>query len=99
MITVFDGNQFNRTAETAPIFRYLAAGERAEENVVSRLGIDPVQASPKGDAGRGCIRDGSTNPNEVKVGEPHFRELERAGPLASATGRAPLSGLTACYSS
>ena len=37
----FDGNRFNRTAATAPFFKYLAPGESAEESLVSRGGIEP----------------------------------------------------------
>jgi site-specific DNA recombinase len=37
----FDGNRFNRTAATAPFFKYLAPGESAEEKMVSREGIEP----------------------------------------------------------
>ena len=37
----YDGNRFNRTAVTAPLFSYLARSERAEEKVVSREGIEP----------------------------------------------------------
>jgi site-specific DNA recombinase len=37
----FDGNQFNRTATTAPFFKYLAPGERREESLVSPEGIEP----------------------------------------------------------
>ena len=37
----FDGNRFNRTAATAPLFNYLAPSEGADERVVSRLGIEP----------------------------------------------------------
>jgi hypothetical protein len=29
----FDGNRFNRTAVTASLFKYLAAGEQAEESL------------------------------------------------------------------
>jgi hypothetical protein len=32
----FDGNQFNRTATTAPFFKCLAPGESAEERMVSQ---------------------------------------------------------------
>lgn len=32
----FDGNRFNRTAATAPFFKYLAPGESREESVVSQ---------------------------------------------------------------
>jgi hypothetical protein len=39
----FDGNRFNRTAVTAPLFNYLASGESADERVVSPVGIEPVQ--------------------------------------------------------
>ena len=38
----FDGNRFNRTAATAPFFKYLAPGESADEKVVSRVGIEPT---------------------------------------------------------
>jgi hypothetical protein len=31
----FDGNRFNRTAATAPLFKYLAPSERADEKMVS----------------------------------------------------------------
>ena len=37
----FDGNRFNRTAATAPLFNYLAPSESVDEKVVSRLGIEP----------------------------------------------------------
>ncbi|HEV8574162.1 MAG TPA: zinc ribbon domain-containing protein, partial [Dehalococcoidia bacterium] len=37
----FDGDRFNRTAVTAPLFKYLAPPESADERVVSRLGIEP----------------------------------------------------------
>ena len=37
----FDGNRFNRTAATAPLFNYLAPSECADEKVVSREGIEP----------------------------------------------------------
>ena len=38
----YDGKRFNRTAATAPLFRYLAPGESAQESVVSRVGIEPT---------------------------------------------------------
>jgi hypothetical protein len=31
----FDGNRFNRTAATAPLFKYLAPSESADESVVT----------------------------------------------------------------
>jgi hypothetical protein len=37
----FDGNQFSRTAVTAPLFRYLAPGDKAEENLASPAGVVP----------------------------------------------------------
>ena len=37
----FDGNRFNRTAVTAPLFKYLAPLESADEKEVSRDGIEP----------------------------------------------------------
>jgi hypothetical protein len=37
----YDGNRFNRTAVTAPLFKYLAPSESADERVVSRDGIEP----------------------------------------------------------
>jgi site-specific DNA recombinase len=39
----FDGNRFNRTAVTAPLFNYLARSESADERVVSQVGIEPVR--------------------------------------------------------
>jgi hypothetical protein len=33
----YDGNRFNRTAATAPLFNYLAPSESADERVVSRI--------------------------------------------------------------
>ena len=38
----YDGNRFNRTAATAPLFNYLAPSESADEKVVSRVGIEPT---------------------------------------------------------
>ena len=38
----YDGNRFNRTAATAPLFNYLAPSEGAEEKMVSRVGIEPT---------------------------------------------------------
>ena len=37
----YDGNRFNRTAATAPLFNYLAPSERADEKLVSREGVEP----------------------------------------------------------
>ncbi len=37
----FDGNRFNRTAVTAPLFNYLAPFESADESLVSPEGIEP----------------------------------------------------------
>jgi hypothetical protein len=42
----FDGNRFNRTAVTAPLFKYLAPSECADERVVSQPGIEPIVPSP-----------------------------------------------------
>jgi hypothetical protein len=33
----FDGNRFNRTAATAPLFSYLAPSESADEKMVNHL--------------------------------------------------------------
>ena len=38
----FDGNRFNRTAVTAPLFKYLEPVERAEANLASPTGFEPV---------------------------------------------------------
>ena len=38
----YDGNRFNRTAATAPLFNYLAPSESADEKLVSRVGIEPT---------------------------------------------------------
>jgi len=37
----FDGNRFNRTAATAPLFKYLATGEKNEESLASPTGRIP----------------------------------------------------------
>jgi len=37
----YDGNRFNRTAATAPLFSYLAPSESADEKMVRREGIEP----------------------------------------------------------
>ena len=37
----YDGDRFNRTAATAPLFNYLAPSESADEKMVSREGIEP----------------------------------------------------------
>jgi hypothetical protein len=44
----FDGNRFNRTAATAPLFNYVAPSEGADEKMVNQTGIEPVTA---------CMRD------------------------------------------
>jgi hypothetical protein len=41
----YDGNRFNRTAATAPLFNYLAPSESADEKMVSREGIEPTLES------------------------------------------------------
>jgi hypothetical protein len=41
----FDGNRFNRTAVTAPLFSYLAPSESADERMVSPEGIVPARAT------------------------------------------------------
>ena len=38
----FDGIRFNRTAVTAPLFKYLAPSDSADERVVSPVGIEPT---------------------------------------------------------
>jgi hypothetical protein len=38
----YDGNRFNRTAATAPLFSHLAPSESAGEKMVSRVGIEPT---------------------------------------------------------
>ena len=38
----FDGNRFSRTAVTAPLFNYLASGEKAEESLASPTRHGPV---------------------------------------------------------
>ena len=44
----FDGNRFNRTAVTAPLFRYLATGEKAEERFGVPTGIRTRVSALKG---------------------------------------------------
>ena len=44
--SAYDGNRFNRTAVTAPLFSYLAASADADERVVSRTGIEPITRPP-----------------------------------------------------
>jgi hypothetical protein len=54
----FDGNRFNRTAATAPLFRYLAPSESADERVVSHRGIEPtarLMSSPESDYSRQVV--------------------------------------------
>jgi hypothetical protein len=38
----YDGSRFNRTAVTAPLFKYLGAGEQAESHLASPTGFEPV---------------------------------------------------------
>ena len=47
----FDGDRFNRTAATAPFFKYLAPSEDADEKMASHTGIEPP-ASERGDLQR-----------------------------------------------
>jgi len=44
----YDGNRFNRTAATAPLFNYLAPTEGADERVVSRAGIEHASSRLRG---------------------------------------------------
>jgi len=44
----FDGNRFNRTAATAPLFNYLAPSESADEKMVSRAGNEPETETATG---------------------------------------------------
>ena len=44
----FDGNRLNRTAVTAPLFKYLAPSESADEKMVGRLGLEPRTTGLKG---------------------------------------------------
>jgi hypothetical protein len=37
----YDGIRFNRTAATAPLFKYLEPGEQAEESLASPGGVAP----------------------------------------------------------
>jgi hypothetical protein len=43
----FNGNRFNRTAATAPLFNYLAPSESAVEKMVSGTGIEPESKLPQ----------------------------------------------------
>ena len=61
----FDGNRFNRTAATAPLFNYLAPSESADERVVSRVGIAPERRSRR--LKPECLR--TTRRNHVERGE------------------------------
>jgi hypothetical protein len=38
-----DGNRFNRTAATAPLFNYLAPSEGADEKMVTQGRIEPTK--------------------------------------------------------
>jgi hypothetical protein len=69
----FDGNRFNRTAATAPFFKYLVPSESADEELVSRTGIEPAGVA---DAGGALARD--DNP---------LTEGARSLLLTSAAGR------------
>jgi hypothetical protein len=69
----FDGNQFNRTAVTAPLFNYLAPDQSAEEILVSQEGIVHAKASPKGEAGVTELfvaKPTEARRRRAKVGEP-----------------------------
>ena len=54
----FDGNRFNRTAATAPLFNYLAPSESTDEKMVNRAGTEPgnqqIQERPLPDTGAAC---------------------------------------------
>jgi hypothetical protein len=45
----FDGTRFNRTATSALLFNYLAPAERADEDLVSRTGIEPCASNTSSD--------------------------------------------------
>jgi hypothetical protein len=48
----FDGNRFNRTAVTAPLFKYLAPSESADEKVVTQTAIEPAESISLPKSGR-----------------------------------------------
>jgi site-specific DNA recombinase len=43
----YDGSRFNRTAVTAPLFKYLASSDSADEKMVSRTGIEPLRPNTR----------------------------------------------------
>ena len=57
----FDGNRFNRTAVTAPLFNYLTPSDSADERVVSPEGIVPARDEPT--ASRGVTDDFGAKPD------------------------------------
>jgi hypothetical protein len=74
----YDGNRFNRTAVTAPLFNYLAPSESADEKMVTRTGIEPpVQTVPRSE----CISATQSGQHllhhsPVHVGQPEVAALE-----------------------
>jgi hypothetical protein len=75
-------------------FNYLAPSESADERVVSRVGIVHV-GEPEGRSRVAEAGLDSTNPNEMRVGEPKFRQLEPDQLLAQAAGRSGSCRVTA----
>ena len=76
----FDGNRFNRTAATAPLFNYLAPSESADERVVNQGGIEsqPVRTSS-----RECGAPGRTRTCDPRLRRPVLYPTELRAQMAA----------------
>src|SRR4029453_14468238 len=99
----FDGNRFNRTAVTAPLFNYLARSESADERVVNQTGIEPTSIgvpAESRDLPRNPRRRGQIDPAALIVidggGEPPRGEAERSARTTCCAPRVANPSL-ACY--
>ena len=73
----YDGNRFNRTAVTAPLFKYLAPSESADERVVSPTGIEPVSVGLPAKESRSVDRTGGgVMGRGVRLSDSTFHESE-----------------------
>jgi hypothetical protein len=70
----FDGNRLNRTAVTAPLFKYLAPSESADERVVIQAELEPLVVSRI----RARQTPAADPPIGRESGRPNLRPADRA---------------------
>jgi len=78
----YDGNRFNRTAVTAPLFKYLAPSDSADEKMVSQEGIEPSTRRLRVQS----VLENRRNPNDFAGQVCRMRQRAATGRNPDATG-------------